>query len=280
MTESEPKSRGGVLLRLLTGLVLIAVFMTLVWLPPLEPVFFVVVAFFVLQGLREFCALAHAAGALAETACALAAAVVLMVGVYVMGQVFLLPALCLAAMALCGVRTIRGRPSIAGMAVSVFAVVYVAGFGAHLVLLHRLPDTGPALVTLLLVCVALSDTGAYTVGSLFGKHKMAPVLSPNKTWEGAVGGLACTVGGTACFYTLRDCTTWGIWPDWSLLRYVVTGAVLSTAAQMGDLTESAFKRDAGVKDSGHIIPGHGGVLDRCDGYLFTVPVLYYLVLYV
>lgn len=129
---------------------------------------------------------------------------------------------------------------------------------------------------LLFVAVILTDCGGYFIGKYFGRHKMAPVISPKKTWEGAAAGLAASVAGLAAVFFLRPQFEEGLWPEWSLQRYILAGAVLSVASQLGDLTESSLKRDAGVKDSGTLFPGHGGVLDRCDGFLFAAPVLYYM----
>jgi len=105
-------------------------------------------------------------------------------------------------------------------------------------------------------------------------HKMAPVLSPNKTWEGAVAGFLAALLGMAAACLL---SRWfNALPQWTLAHYLGIGAVLSVVSQVGDLAESSLKRAAGVKDSGSLFPGHGGVLDRCDGFLFATPALYYM----
>jgi phosphatidate cytidylyltransferase len=112
---------------------------------------------------------------------------------------------------------------------------------------------------------------------MLGKHKMAPKVSPNKTWEGAAAGLIGAVAGASALWALRIYGDLDALPNWPLWRYMHAGALVSIVAQIGDLTESCLKRDAGVKDSGNFFPGHGGVLDRTDGFLFAAPVLYYLV---
>ena len=114
-----------------------------------------------------------------------------------------------------------------------------------------------------------TDTGAYFVGRAFGKHKLAPVISPGKTWEGAAGGLIWAVGISIALAAVLDLS----FPLW---QQVLLGLLLGTVAQMGDLLESALKRRAGVKDAGVLIPGHGGVLDRIDSLLVTIPVTYYI----
>lgn len=171
---------------------------------------------------------------------------------------------------------VRGQHSVAGLASSAFGVFYVGWLGAHLLLLHNEGERGPGLVTVLLVGVILTDTGAYLIGSLMGRHKLAPKVSPNKTWEGALGGLLCTMLGMAAIHGVNGLIEQSVLPDWTLRDYLRAGALLSVAAQVGDLAESCLKRDAGVKDSGALFPGHGGVLDRCDGFLFAAPMLYYV----
>ncbi|MBQ46684.1 MAG: hypothetical protein CMP10_04215 [Zetaproteobacteria bacterium] len=125
-------------------------------------------------------------------------------------------------------------------------------------------------IVLLLFIVFGGDTGAYFAGKKFGKHKLAPRMSPNKTWEGSIGGIAASLAGGIAVQLFFDSslTTWsGI-----LVVSIVGGAF----GQMGDLIESTFKRFASVKDSGIIFPGHGGFLDRVDGILFAAPVVWFI----
>ena len=113
------------------------------------------------------------------------------------------------------------------------------------------------------------DTGAYAVGRLIGRHRMAPRISPNKTWEGSIGGLVTAVAAMAIVGWLLDL---GVAP-W---QYTVVAVVVAVVAQAGDLVESSLKRAADAKDSGSIMPGHGGLLDRIDSILFALPAVYYL----
>ena len=115
-----------------------------------------------------------------------------------------------------------------------------------------------------------SDTGAYAVGRVIGRHQMTPTLSPNKTWEGAAGGVAASVLAMMVVGALFDL---GVAP-W---QHAVAAVAVAVAAQAGDFFESFLKRQADVKDSGSIMPGHGGLLDRIDSMLFTLPAVYYLV---
>jgi phosphatidate cytidylyltransferase len=125
----------------------------------------------------------------------------------------------------------------------------------------------PRAVLLLFVLVWGCDSFAYYTGKTLGRHKMAPRVSPNKTWEGTIGGL---VGGTLIGAAAG---TWWVFPELGPLRGAVAGALATSAGQLGDLVESMWKRGAGVKDSGTFLPGHGGFYDRIDSLLYAAPVL-------
>lgn len=129
------------------------------------------------------------------------------------------------------------------------------------------PDKGYMWIFFLFVVIFASDTGAFYCGKLFGRHKLYEAISPGKTWEGAIGGTLCSV--IAAFWFLYLLRPYQISPG--ILFLVVA---LSVAGQIGDLVESMLKRNHGIKDSGSILPGHGGILDRIDGLLFATPVLF------
>jgi phosphatidate cytidylyltransferase len=136
-------------------------------------------------------------------------------------------------------------------------------------LLHidRYYPKGSIWIFFLLAVIFASDTGAFYAGKFFGKHKLYEAISPGKTWEGAIGGLLSSL--IIAFFFLK------IIPLHRLdINILILAASLSVAGQIGDLSESMLKRNYGVKDSGHILPGHGGILDRIDGLLFCIPVLY------
>ncbi|HEX3016020.1 MAG TPA: phosphatidate cytidylyltransferase [Desulfobacteria bacterium] len=159
--------------------------------------------------------------------------------------------------------------SIGDTSFNYLAVSYVAVLFAHLVLLRSL-EQGLYLTFLTLAVTWATDTGAYFAGRAFGRHSLAPRVSPHKTIEGSIGGLLAAAGIGALI---------GYWvPNQTLSPMVLAGfgLVAGITGQLGDLVESALKRFAGVKDSGQIIPGHGGILDRFDSFLFTVPTVYYL----
>ncbi|HOK09827.1 MAG TPA: phosphatidate cytidylyltransferase [Candidatus Hydrogenedens sp.] len=156
-----------------------------------------------------------------------------------------------------------------------FALFYLGWVPAHLLLLHTQPR-GPGYITMFIVAVALCDSGAFCVGKLVGKHQLAPEISPKKTWEGSIGGVVFSVIGMLVLWLLQRFVFVNFLPDQSVVFYLKWGIILSIISQFGDLLESRWKRETGVKDSGTIFPGHGGVLDRCDGMLFAFPFFFYL----
>jgi len=152
--------------------------------------------------------------------------------------------------------------------VTLFGIVWIGIPLVHAVLLRDLPDHGAALLIDVLVGTFAADTGAYATGRMFGSHKIAPTLSPNKTLEGLVGGF---VIGTMGFWFA------GLYQDWlSGADALIIGAAVAAIAPVGDLFESMVKRDLDRKDTGRVFGPHGGLLDRLDAVLFTVVVAYYL----
>jgi phosphatidate cytidylyltransferase len=130
-----------------------------------------------------------------------------------------------------------------------------------------LPNTGSRFILTLFIVTWFGDSAAYFVGSLLGRHKLAPRVSPKKTWEGAAGGLLGNLAGAALMKFAH------VLPEWGALDLVAVAILLGLVGQLGDLVESAWKRSAGIKDSGSSIPGHGGMLDRLDSLVFAAPVL-------
>ncbi|HKW13704.1 MAG TPA: phosphatidate cytidylyltransferase [Candidatus Krumholzibacteria bacterium] len=172
------------------------------------------------------------------------------------------------------------RRAVYHVATTVFGIVYVAYLGSHLVLLRELPlqierpyELGARFVFLAFTVTWASDTGAYIIGSMFGKKPLLPRVSRSKTWEGAVGGVVFS----ALAGYLSSLTFASFLPS---LWAVALGAMCSVIGLLGDLFESMLKRDAEIKDTSQIIPGHGGVLDRFDSLLFTVPLIYYFLKFV
>jgi CDP-diglyceride synthetase len=161
--------------------------------------------------------------------------------------------------------------SLPASGISSSALLLVAFPLSFAVRLHGMAYDGPRLLLFALVITWAADTTAYFVGRAIGKHPLAPHISPKKTWEGAVGSMVGSlVVGWAFSY-------WIAIPLGHLMAMAVIGNV---AGQMGDLLESAYKRSAGVKDSGGLLPGHGGVLDRIDALILCIPVIWYYVVLV
>jgi len=141
---------------------------------------------------------------------------------------------------------------------------------SYAVPLHGLPRIGPRLLLFALAITWAADTAAYFVGRAIGKHPLAPHISPQKTWEGSIGSM---------LGSLFVASASSFWIRISLPHLLIMASVGNTAGQLGDLLESAYKRSAGVKDSGGLLPGHGGILDRIDALILCIPVIwYYLVL--
>jgi len=151
---------------------------------------------------------------------------------------------------------------------TVLIAVYVPFLLSFGVLLAQPEADGPERVLCTLLAVVLSDTGGYAAGVFFGKHPMAPTISPKKSWEGFAGSVtAAALGSAGLLYFLLDVPVY-----WGLLF----GAVISVVAVLGDLAESMLKRDIGIKDMSNLLPGHGGVMDRLDSILFAVPAAFLL----
>lgn len=161
-------------------------------------------------------------------------------------------------------------PTTVSVAGTVLGSAWIGLGLAHLVLIRELGEHGVLATYTVLLAVFVSDTAAYVAGRLIGRHKMAPRTSPGKTWEGFVAGTIAAV--LVPFFALYE------QGFLTIPESLVLGAVIAVAAPVGDLFESALKRDAGVKDTGRVLLGHGGMLDRIDALLFTSVASYYLLL--
>ena len=178
----------------------------------------------------------------------------------------------------------KGRqPYIANVSTTILGFVYGGWLPLHLILLRGLnaedsqgflklnvQNDGLGYVVFLFVVILLTDTGCYYFGKKFGKHQLSPVISPKKTIEGAIGGAICAIVGALIV---------GYFIHLGFYHSLILGILCTIFAQIGDLCESLIKRDAGVKDSGDLLPGHGGFLDRTDSYVFTIPVMFYYLKY-
>jgi phosphatidate cytidylyltransferase len=158
------------------------------------------------------------------------------------------------------------QQAVVGFAVTLLGVGWVGGGLAFLLMLRDVPDDGRLLLYTVLLTVFADDTAAFFVGRLIGRHRLAPVISPGKSWEGFVAGTLAAVAVTFFALYEQDVMTTG--------ESLVLGLAVALAATLGDLFESAVKRDLGAKDSGRVLAGHGGVLDRVDSLLWAGPAAY------
>jgi len=264
--------------RILTAAVLIPLVLVLVFLGPKWLISLAVAAIAALAA-WEYLGMAEQGGAKPPRIAVLAALALLFAGnfQYPDQTAVIFGIMCLALLVYCTFASPVDQvmPS---TAVSIFCLLYVGFTLIAVVSLHE-EANGPSLVAFLLCVVWAGDSVALYVGRAWGRHKLAPTLSPKKTWEGSIGSLAGSLLMAGALLGLAELLTqW----DSAVLSYpgdvwywLGLAVVVNVAAQVGDLAESALKRSSGVKDSGSLIPGHGGVLDRIDALLLAAPVLWY-----
>jgi phosphatidate cytidylyltransferase len=264
--------------RILTALVLIPLVLVIGFLGPLWLITLVTAGLAVLAG-WEFLAITERKGAKPPFIAVLVAILALFAAGYEWPDqsTAILGSLGLALLVYCTFRSPVERV-MADASASIFCQLYV-GFTLTALPALREESNGPSLLIFLLCVVWAGDIAALYVGRALGRHKLAPALSPNKTWEGALGSV---VGSLLAAGGLFELANWLAQWDSAKLSYpdeiwywLVLAVGVNCAAQVGDLTESALKRSAGVKDSGTLLPGHGGVLDRIDALLLAAPVLWY-----
>lgn len=265
--------------RILTAVIALPILLYTVWSQ--SPYFFAALTTIaIVLALGEFYSLAAKAGCKAQTVPGYAAALVV-----IASFVFEEPALTVAAFAALSIWTLGAsifqpddmKKALAAAAATVFGVIYVALLAGCLVGVRMIADSAPRtpvshlaskLLTMFFAIVMMTDTGAYYTGRTIGRHKLAPRVSPGKTIEGAIGGFVmAVVAGFLCKLVF--------FPEIPGVHALAMGGTLGAIGQFGDLAESLLKRGSNVKDSGNILPGHGGMLDRVDSILFCAPVLYY-----
>jgi phosphatidate cytidylyltransferase len=171
---------------------------------------------------------------------------------------------------------------VSSVAVTFLGIFYISWLLSHLILLRDLRPYGESLTYLLFITTWCVDTGAFWAGLKFGRHKLSPFISPHKSWEGAISGLATGIGvvfGCRALFGLQFLA--GLNLDLNFItpmECLVIGLLLGIGGQVGDLAESLIKRNAGVKDSSNLFPGgHGGMLDKTDSLMFNAPLLYYYI---
>lgn len=226
--------------------------------------------------ITEFCKLGSPEGSSPLT---LFLDILLSVGIFVtplafyasgLSAILLLAALCLIFVARCVVSVITSRPDPFGSLVSSLASIFYIVMPLALAVV-MVTMNAPCTVLALFIMLWLNDTGAYLIGSSFGRHKMSPRISPKKSWEGFFGGLFFSAAGAVAM------APWILDSGWNpsaMITAAVIGIVIGVVGTWGDLVESMIKRSKGVKDAGNILPGHGGILDRIDSFLLASPVMF------
>jgi Predicted CDP-diglyceride synthetase/phosphatidate cytidylyltransferase len=270
--------------RILTAAIALPVLIASIVLPSYFPqtvwLFVIIAAFALAAGLFEFYSLTKKLELKADASIAYIGAAVIFLAFLVDAPAkspdLLLLALALFIIAVLISQTFRFQADfskmLTGVGVTALGVLYVAFLGGFLVSTRVGFESHPFLSTHLLGYFFLvlmgSDTGAYFTGKAFGKHKLAPKISPGKTWEGLIGGIIAA----AAFATLA---TFWFFPELPFLYSISLAIVMAIVGVLGDLAESAMKRGANAKDAASVLPGHGGFLDRLDSLLLNAPILYY-----
>ncbi len=253
---------------IITALLLAGVLITTLVLS--RPLFVAFLLGIVTLALLELLAVLRARATRPARPVVLAMGALLVVGAYLEGPAALSFGLLATILASFGWYLVdRGRTEVTrNVAATVFAVVYVPFMAAHLSLVVGRADHYVGAMIGYAALVVIYDTAAYATGATIGRRPIAPQVSPNKSWEGAIGAsVACLAAGAFLL---------PLWEPWTLASGLVLAGATCVVAPLGDLSESMLKRDLAVKDMGSILPGHGGVLDRVDALLFMAPVLYYV----
>jgi phosphatidate cytidylyltransferase len=246
-------------------------------------VFLFIMIFLAASGIWEFYGIAQKRNLVCFKFCGLLGGLLLVIGTFlsltrkwnVSIVDFETGCLILFVLGLC-VRQFLSRDNTAGIiaiSTTLFGLMYVPWLLSFIQKINYFPgvgDNGKFFVLYFILVTKLSDTGAYAVGSLIGKHKMIPRISPGKTWEGFGGAIVISTLASVAFAHFLSHKM----PGMTLIHAVIIGVILSMTAVIGDLIESLFKREAGVKDSGHLFPGIGGILDLLDSLLFNAPIMY------
>lgn len=252
--------------RVLSALLGIPIVVLAVWYGGLY--LFFLTALILLLGLREMLHMLFRLGLKPEPLSAYIGGGIILFEAYAYGSTYSLNSLtAIILIYLLTVLFSREQNNLAGISATFFSTLYI-GLITYIYLLRNLPN-GWIWLIFLLACTWANDTAAYLMGKKFGRIPLAPRISPRKTREGAVFGIMSSLL-TAYLFTL-------IYPTLPLFSVLVLGVIVAVAGQIGDLVESSIKREAGIKDTGRLIPGHGGILDRFDSMLFAAPLVYHYV---
>jgi phosphatidate cytidylyltransferase len=263
--------------RIITALIVLPVLIASIYFSWLWPLFMAMAIAAMVLGLHEFWLLAKRPQMKPDVVIGFMGAAGLFTGFFFdapgKAPQLLLLTLIVFVIAVLAAEMLKGVPfdkMIASSGATVLGALYVVLLGGHLVSLrvgfeHRL---SAHLLFFFFLVIMGSDTGAYYSGRALGRHKLAPKISPGKTWEGAIGGMLASL-------LMAVVAHYWFFPELSLKAALPLAAAMNVFGVVGDLTESALKRGAGAKDAAQILPGHGGLLDRLDSLLFNAPVIYY-----
>lgn len=228
------------------------------------------VAVLTLLALREFWQISEQMAIRPWRKLTLLASLVWLLALFITGKEWMMPILvCWLLIGLGRVALTYPETPLSEASFNLFSVLYTVVLLSHFYLLRQLSG-GKEWTFLTILLVWSTDIGAYLIGRQFGRHLLAPQVSPKKTVEGSLGGLMFCIAVALAFSSLVAGASW--------ITYIILGVVVGISAQVGDLFESALKRSAGVKDSGNLIPGHGGILDRFDSLIFALPLVYYSII--
>lgn len=263
--------------RIITALIVLPILIASIYFSWLWPLFITMAIAAMVLGLYEFWLLAKRRGMKPDVVVGFMGAAGLFTGFFFdapgkFPQLLLLTLIVFVIAALAA-EMLKGAPfdkMLASVGATLLGVLYVVLLGGHLVSVRMGfdPKLSAHLLFFFFLVIMGSDTGAYYAGRTFGRHKLAPKISPGKTWEGAVGGMVASL-------LMAVLAHFWFFPELSLKAALPLAAVMNVFGVVGDLTESALKRGAGAKDAAQILPGHGGLLDRLDSLLFNAPVIYY-----
>lgn len=264
--------------RIITALIVLPVLIASILISWLAPLFVALALASMALGLYEFWLLARRRGIKPDAVIGYVGAAALFTVFYFDGPhessllllLLVLPALTVAALSAAMLRGAPFENMIASVGATLLGVMYVAFLGGHLVAVRTgfVQQRAAHLLSFFFLIIMGSDTGAYYTGHAIGRHKLAPKISPGKTWEGAAGGMAASL-------LMAVLAHYWFFQELPLKFALPLAAVMNVLGVLGDLTESSLKRGAGAKDAAQILPGHGGLLDRLDSLLFNAPVIYY-----
>jgi phosphatidate cytidylyltransferase len=263
--------------RIITAIIALPILIASIYFSWLSPLFIAIAVAAMVFALHEFWLLAKRRAIRPDLGVGFMGAAGLFVGFYFdapnKAPKLLFLTLIVFVIAALAAEMFQGAPfdkMIASVGATVLGVLYVVLLGGHLVSLRVGfdPQLSRHLLFFFFLVIMGSDAGAYYTGRALGRHKLAPQISPGKTWEGAVGGMAASL-------LMATLAHYWFFPELSLRAALPLSAAMNVFGVIGDLTESALKRSAGAKDAAQILPGHGGLLDRLDSLLFNAPLIYY-----